>query len=1017
MVANQTELRSRATRLRSRRAAGLVVALGLAAIVVAVPASASAATQPGTAHHWGDLLEIGTVPTPQQVGDDQWLDLSAGSTATVGVRADGSLWIFGSVTGGLATWEPTQVGDAQNWRSVSAGSGFALALNETGELWAWGQNGNGELGVGDTDPRPEPTRVGAGHWRALSASADYSVGIDDTGALWAWGDNTNDVLGAGAGAGSIASPRRVAGAGTTLQWRSVSASSSHVLAVTTDGQLWSWGANGVSQLGRQGDSAVPGRVGTGLWATASAGGQYSTAVAADGSWWTWGYGYGGQRCVESPTDGVPTRVGTGTDWVAVEATDSQSTFALDVDGRLFACGRNLEGQLGLGTFSDAMGVPTPTEVPPPAPGQEWVQVSGTYLRTVARAAQPAPNEPPVADAGLDLVADEGDVVVLQGLAEDPENAVGTVTWTPATGLSDPNTLTPTFTVPDDGVHTLTLTVCDRGDPVLCDSDTMQVTARNVPPAVDAGADLPVSRGEPVTLSAVFTDPGPLDVHTATVDWGDGSPVRQLGAVDRQGFSAEHTFTSLGERTVQVCVRDDDVEACDTVVHQVGEAPPTVGIQPVTPVVEPDRGAVTPATVRVVLSRAVTAAVTVRLETVAGTALPTTDYQPITLADPAGLVTFAPGTTEQVVSVGIVGDEVAEGAETFVVRLAQPVGATVAGGQQSVSIPADGDVCTQPAAPDAGGLVIGTSGNDVLCGGPGNDTFDGAGGNDRYLGAAGLDRVTYRSAVGGVDADLVRGTTIVTAVVGGAAQVVATDTLVSIERLTGSPLADRLSGTAGPNALDGSGGDDVLVPRGGVDTVVGGTGVDRLAVGDAPAGVGMTINLATGVATGWGGQWQISTVEDVFGTLSRDVVTGSSGPNVIVGNDGNDEVNGGGGNDTLVGQGGQDRLDGGDGADDISGGEGPDLLFGGAGWDEMIGGDGVDVMSGQGGNDTLYGNLGNDRLGGGDGNDTAYGLEGDDALQGNAGNDTLYGGDGIDSIDGGAGPMDVCVLGETVVRCE
>ena len=53
-------------------------------------------------------------------------------------------------------------------------------------------------------------------------------------------------------------------------------------------------------------------------------------------------------------------------------------------------------------------------------------------------------------------------------------------------------------------------------------DTFTVTVNNVDPVVEAGDDQMTDEGTEVSINATFTDAGWLDIHTVTIDWGDGT---------------------------------------------------------------------------------------------------------------------------------------------------------------------------------------------------------------------------------------------------------------------------------------------------------------------------------------------------------------------------------------------------------------------------------------------------------------------------------------------------------------
>ncbi len=175
--------------------------------------------------------------------------------------------------------------------------------------------------------------------------------------------------------------------------------------------------------------------------------------------------------------------------------------------------------------------------------------------TVTTFGEQTPNWPPVADPGGPYVVDEGSTVLLDGSGSfDSDGTVVSYLWSPGTDLDDATLENPTFTGVDDGVVTMSLQVTDAKDAV--GSTDTSVTVNNVPPVVNPVGPLAATVGELLTLPTSFTDAGMLDTHVASVDWGDGSPSDDVGAVVSP-FDAPHTYASPGTYTATVTVTDDD----------------------------------------------------------------------------------------------------------------------------------------------------------------------------------------------------------------------------------------------------------------------------------------------------------------------------------------------------------------------------------------------------------------------------------------------------------------------------
>lgn len=115
------------------------------------------------------------------------------------------------------------------------------------------------------------------------------------------------------------------------------------------------------------------------------------------------------------------------------------------------------------------------------------------------------------------------------------------------------------TYADNGTYTVTLKVTDAAG--NSGSTSFRVAVGNVAPSVGpvSAPAAPVEVNAPVSVSAGFTDPGVLDSHTATIDWGDGTT--GSGSVSEANGAGSavgtHRYAVPGLYTVKVTVTDKD----------------------------------------------------------------------------------------------------------------------------------------------------------------------------------------------------------------------------------------------------------------------------------------------------------------------------------------------------------------------------------------------------------------------------------------------------------------------------
>jgi alpha-tubulin suppressor-like RCC1 family protein len=191
---------------------------------------------------------------------------------------------------------------------------------------------------------------------------------DANGDLWTWGEGRDGATGSGSKADVLA-PRKVEGGAMAeakaagLRVVGAACGRDHTLVLLDNGAVLAMGADDVGQCGTgqaalrhvepvwvrglQGGSDQPKAV------VVLAGEQHSVALTADGVVMAWGGNNSGQLMTGDRSDvGLPRAIDMsvfGGMRVVDGAAGGSHTLLRAEDGRVFACGRGRNGQLGRGT--------------------------------------------------------------------------------------------------------------------------------------------------------------------------------------------------------------------------------------------------------------------------------------------------------------------------------------------------------------------------------------------------------------------------------------------------------------------------------------------------------------------------------------------------------------------------------------------------------------------------------------------------------------------------------------------
>ncbi|KAH9389619.1 putative E3 ubiquitin-protein ligase herc4, partial [Tyrophagus putrescentiae] len=288
--------------------------------------------------------------------------------------------------GRLGSWRKLEVIDslsARNIVQISCGHFHSCALSEAGEVFSWGCNRYAQLGLGSSEPSElgKPTIIkklatNVSPVIQVACGGNHNLALTKNGELWTFGDNSYGQCGIGSTERFVSSPTLV----TSLQFtpiRTISAGGAHSAIVTFGNKLFMFGKNEFGQCSGQLTNShknynLP-TLQTSLSdhqiAYVSLGEEHSACITTQGGLFTFGAGGFGQCGHGKNTNEInPRQVFElmGSCIVQVSCGRCHTIVATET-GKVLAFGLGASGQLGIGN--------THSKAVPCVVSGKWVEIN------------------------------------------------------------------------------------------------------------------------------------------------------------------------------------------------------------------------------------------------------------------------------------------------------------------------------------------------------------------------------------------------------------------------------------------------------------------------------------------------------------------------------------------------------------------------------------------------------------------------------------------------------------------